>query len=65
VNREDVDDLVYVKLPFAPADQPIALFVAVVVCLFTVVMSWRNPLKTEGRVGQVGENRVKLMAERM
>lgn len=33
------------KLPFAPADQPIALFVAVVVCLFTVVMSWRNPLK--------------------
>jgi hypothetical protein len=33
------------KLPFAPADQPIALFAAVVICLFTVVMSWRNPLK--------------------
>ncbi|CAG8898214.1 unnamed protein product [Penicillium egyptiacum] len=33
------------RLPFAPADQPIAIFAAVIVCLFTVVMSWRNPLK--------------------
>ncbi|KAJ5959816.1 Ubiquitin supergroup [Penicillium vulpinum] len=33
------------KLPFAPDNQLLALFAAVVVCLFTVVMSWRNPLK--------------------
>lgn len=34
------------KLPFTPDNQPIALFAAVAVCLFTVVvMSWRNPLK--------------------
>ncbi|KAJ5500358.1 hypothetical protein LT330_002179 [Penicillium expansum] len=34
------------KLPFAPDNQPIALFAAVAVCLFTVAaMSWRNPLK--------------------
>ncbi|KXG45219.1 Ubiquitin supergroup [Penicillium griseofulvum] len=34
------------KLPLASDDQPLALFGAFVVCLFTVVaMSWRNPLK--------------------
>ncbi|KAI2717633.1 hypothetical protein CBS147332_4513 [Penicillium roqueforti] len=33
------------KLPFAPNDQPIALLAAVVICIFTIVMSWRNPLK--------------------
>ncbi|KAJ5615607.1 hypothetical protein N7537_000721 [Penicillium hordei] len=34
------------KLPLTPDNQPIAIFAAVAVCLFTVVvMSWRNPLK--------------------
>ncbi|CAI7573562.1 unnamed protein product, partial [Penicillium glandicola] len=34
------------KLPFSPDDQPLALFAAVIVCLFTVAaMSWRNPLR--------------------
>ncbi|KAJ5514682.1 Ubiquitin supergroup [Penicillium fimorum] len=34
------------KLPFSSSDQPLALFITVVICLFTIiVMSWRNPLR--------------------
>ncbi|KAJ5385146.1 Ubiquitin supergroup [Penicillium concentricum] len=34
------------KLPFSPDNQPLALFAAVAISLFTItVMSWRNPLR--------------------
>ncbi|KAJ5834471.1 Ubiquitin supergroup [Penicillium robsamsonii] len=34
------------RLPFSSDDQPLALFAAVTICLFTIiVMSWRNPLR--------------------